>query len=52
MAKRSIAQRMKDRTRDLGAAESYMVAGKAPPKIGGAVAPKPLKQAAKPKRRK
>lgn len=52
MAKRSIAQRMKDRTRDLGVAEGYMAAGKAPPRVGGVVAPKPTKAAAKPKKRK
>lgn len=52
MAKRSIAQRMKDRTRDLGVAEGYIGAGKQAPRIGGAVAPKPTKAAAKPKKRK
>lgn len=53
MAKtRSIAQRMKDRTRDLDTAEGYMAAGKAAPKIGGVRAPKPVgKGKPKPKRK-
>lgn len=52
MAKpRSIAQRMKDRTRDLDTAQGYMEAGKAPPKVGGARAPKPMGKG-KPKKRK
>lgn len=52
MAKsRSIAQRMKDRTRDLDTATDYMTAGKAPPKVGGARAPKPMGKG-KPKKRK
>lgn len=49
MVKRSIAQRMRERTGDLGVAEGYMDAGKAPPKVGRAVRPKPL---AAPKKKK
>lgn len=39
MAKRSLAQRMKDRGSDLDAAERQMVAGKKPPAVGGVRAP-------------
>ena len=49
-AKRSLAQRMRDRGRDLDVAEDYMNRGKAPPKVGGVRAPKPL-SSRKPKKR-
>lgn len=45
--KRSLAQRMKDRTRDVDTAVDYMAAGRKAPKIGGAIAPKPLKRKTK-----
>lgn len=48
---RSIAQRLKDRTRDLDAAETHIVRGKKPPKVGGARAPKPASGSRKPKGR-
>jgi hypothetical protein len=37
--KRSVLQRMRERTDDVDAAVDAMSAGNAPPKIGGAVAP-------------
>lgn len=42
-AKRSLAQRLKERGRDLGVAESEMSAGRKAPKVGGANRPQPKK---------
>lgn len=46
-AGRSIAQRMKDRAKDLDTAGDYQVAGKKSPAVGGAKAPKPLPKSKK-----
>lgn len=50
MAKRSIAQRLRERGRDVGVAVDEMSRGKAPPKVGRAARPKST--APKPKRKR
>lgn len=42
--KRSLLQRMKERTRDIDTAVDYQSAGRKAPPIGGAKRPKPLKK--------